>query len=288
MALVVRPARRADRSAIVAIGKRIWQGWDYVPLFFNRWLRQGDFWVAELDRVVIGCAKATELAPGEWWLEGLRVDPDRQGEGLGWEISRRVLELTLVHRPTTLRLATADVNRASINIIGRMGFRLLSTHRFLVGPARGRESGPQLRRPDPVQTFEFLANSVECRATHGLMPWTWLFRQVTPEYIGELCRRGLVRGWPERGELEGVLVARPHRYFPRDLDISFVHGTKPALAAFRQYLGGLARRRGSRRVSAMPTSRAMEQALAGFGLRRYQGIRRVLVYEYALADGAGQ
>ncbi|MEO0077916.1 MAG: GNAT family N-acetyltransferase [candidate division WOR-3 bacterium] len=285
MALIIRPARPSDRLKVVAISRRIWQGHDYLPLFFNRWIREGNFWVAELGHVVVGCAKATQLAPGEWWLEGLRVDPNQQGRGIGREISERVLQLTLTLRPKTLRLATANVNKASIRIINRMGFRLLSRHWFLVGPARGRASGVRLRRPKPDEAFTFIAGSSEYQAAAALMPYTWMFQQITPEYITELCGRGFVRAWPGRGRLEGIIVVRPHRYFPRDLDISFVHGTGPALAAFRQHLQALARRRGSRRISAMPASRAMFKALTRLGLKREEGIRHVLVYEYPTRTG---
>jgi GNAT superfamily N-acetyltransferase len=280
--LVVRPARLRDRPAIAAIGRRIWQGWDYVPLFFRRWVRDGSFWVAELDGRVVGCGKATEFARGEWWLEGLRVDPDMWGARIGTVISERVLEMTLARRPASLRLATADVNRTSLHMIRKMGFALLGTHRFLVGTARGMAERARLRRLDPEQAFQYIHASAELKAAHGLMPYTWLFQQVTRRHVEELCRRGFVRGWPLRGELEGLLVVRPHRYYPRDLDISFVDGSRAALAAFRQHLFHLARRQGSKRLSAMPAGRQMERALATFGMRRYPGIRQVLVFEYPL------
>jgi GNAT superfamily N-acetyltransferase len=132
--LTVRPMTMADKPAVMNISSRIWEGNDYVPLFYDRWVKEGGFWAGELRGRIVGYGKATELAPGELWLEGLRVDPGCRKQGIGKELSRQVVYRTLERRPVSLRLATADVNHESIHIIETvMGFKPYAQYRFFLG-----------------------------------------------------------------------------------------------------------------------------------------------------------
>ena len=87
MKLVVRPVTTADWPAVRRISSRIWEGRDYVLLFFRQLVREGGFWCGTRRGRVVGYGKTTELAPGEWWLEGLLVDPDCLHRGIGAELS---------------------------------------------------------------------------------------------------------------------------------------------------------------------------------------------------------
>jgi len=282
MELTVRPVRATDKSAVLGISRRIWGGHDYVPMFFSRWVRDGNFWIGEVSGRVIGCGKASELAPGEWWLEGLRLDPDWRGKGLGRELSCRILDRTLRLKPRSLRLSTASMNRTSIHIIGEMGFRLLSTHHLHSGRPRKPSRQVRLAVPEPGEALDYIRASSEYRAANGLMPYTWLFREVSLDYVRELGRRRFLNGYRTNGRLQGVLVVRPHRYFPQNLDISFVDGSPAAIQAFGRYIRQTAERRGSRHISAMPASRKMALVLSRWGIRSETGRWRVLVFEYPL------
>lgn len=70
---------------MLELTKTIWEGEDYVPQVWDDWLADphGQLSVAEIGGRVVGLGKLTRLAPGEWWLEGLRVDPQWQGRGIG-------------------------------------------------------------------------------------------------------------------------------------------------------------------------------------------------------------
>lgn len=282
MELMVRPALRADREAVLAISRQIWEGHDYVQHFFDRWIRAGGLVVGETRGRVIGFGKITDLAPGELWLEGLRVDPRVGGRGLGRELSRRILYAALDRRPCSLRLATADVNHASLAIIRNTAFRHILTYKYLTGAPPAAHAGPEPVHPSPAAAFEFLRSSEEQRLGHGLVPYVWLFREANPLHIAELNRKHWVFGFRRGGRLSGLLVMRPHRYDPTNLDISFAGGSRPALAAFRAFIGRVAARRGSRTVTGMAVGTEMAGALAGFGLKPVTGFKDVLVFEYPL------
>jgi len=216
MSLLVRPARVSDKPALMAIAKKVWDGNDYLPVFFEKWVRDVGFRVAEDQGRVVGCGKATHFGQGEWWLEGLRIDPDRQGHGMGTKLSFAILARTLEYRPKSLRLSTAEVNEDSIRIIGRMGFEpIVASHLFWGGPRdithfrnrgqscseacpRFRDRVPSPRRVTAYEALDYLAAHDELGLNCGLLPHTWKFREVTPRYMAELERRGCLFGVRER------------------------------------------------------------------------------------------
>jgi len=298
----------ADKPAVLRVSSRIWEGHDYVPLFFDRWVNEGGFWAAELRGRLVGYGKATQLSPGEWWLEGLRVDPKCRNRGVGKELSRQVLHRTLDERPVSLRLATADVNKESIHIIETvMGFKPFAHYRFFLGkPAEPGATGldrktgtvPRVRalqgtvpafrshaplvRPATREALDYIKRSPELLASKGLMQYTWLFRNLDRRYASELVRGGNVLGYRAGGRLAGLMILRPHRYRGNDLDISFVAGTARALAAFRSFLFRVAHECGTKNISGMAASEEMAAALKVMGMKPHPDIRAVLVYEYRI------
>jgi GNAT superfamily N-acetyltransferase len=281
--LRVRPVTMADKPAVMRISSRIWEGNDYVPSFFGRWAREGGFWAGELRGRLVGYGKATELAPGELWLEGLRVDPNCRNRGVGKELSRQVVYRTLKRRPASLRLATADLNHESIHIIETvMGFKLYAQYRFFVGTPPKPRPGPALAAPTVAKALDFIKRSAELTASRGLLASTWLFRSLDRRYLAELVRCGYVFGYSTAGKLTGLLVLRPHRYRGNDLDISFVGGDRQVLAAFRSFLSRVAHDCGTKNISGMAASDEMAKALQSLGMKPHPHISKVLVYEYPI------
>ncbi|HTW92660.1 MAG TPA: GNAT family N-acetyltransferase [bacterium] len=273
----------ADKPAVLRISRRIWEGNDYVPLFFDRWVEDGGFWAAELRRRIVGYGKATQLSPGEYWLEGLRVDPECRKQGIGKELSRRVLDKTLESRPVSLRLATADVNHESLHIIETvMRFKPLAQYRFFLGEPKKSRPGPALVTPSVAEALHYVRRSSELAASKGLLQYTWLFRTLDRRYMAELARSGYAFGYRSGGSLAGLLVLRPHRYHGNDLDISFVAGNRQALAAFRSFISRVAYDCGAKSISGMAASDEMAAAFASLGLKPHPRIGKVLVYEYPI------
>ncbi|MFO7651016.1 MAG: GNAT family N-acetyltransferase [bacterium] len=284
MALSVRPATAADRTAVLAISAQIWEGHDYLPKFFDRWVREGQFWVGVERGQAVGCGKATQFARGEWWLEGLRVDQRLTGRGLGTALSRAILARALDLRPSSLRLATADVNEASIHIIEKMGFRVLYSSRLFgcrVRPAAGG-NGAELDAASPAEALDFLSRSTEFAVNHGLLHHTWQFRSATLRHVRELCRSGRVFGTRERGRLSGLLILRPHRYEPRDLDICLAEGSPRSVEQMRRFVLARARDSGSKWIEAMACGELMQRAVRRMGLRPDREVKAVPVYEYPI------
>ena len=105
---VVRPALPRDIADMVEFTKFIWGGHDYVGYVFAEWLKdpRGQLLAAEYAGKCIGCAKVSFLAPGQWWLEGFRVDPNHQGLKIGSKLDASANEWFDEHADGTLRLLT--------------------------------------------------------------------------------------------------------------------------------------------------------------------------------------
>lgn len=104
----IRPALPRDSADVAEFTKFIWGGHDYVGYVFPEWLKdpQGQLLAAEYAGKCVGCAKVSFMAPGQWWLEGFRVDPNHQGLKIGSRLDAAANEWFDAHGDGTLRLLT--------------------------------------------------------------------------------------------------------------------------------------------------------------------------------------
>jgi hypothetical protein len=260
--------------------RRVWDGHDYVPLVFDRWVRDGGFYLAQLGRRIVGCGKVTEFAPGELWLEGLRVDPLLHGRGLGTEVSRRIILTALDRRPRSLRFATGETNQASLSIVKHQAFRLIARPQLFSGTPPPAADGPEPVRPRVDEVLDYLLASEELRLNRGLLARGWLFRELDRRYAAELCRAGAARGVRQGRKLVGLLVVQPQRRDERNIDVCHISGLVRAQEVLRRYVGRYAAARGSQALRAMASGNEMAGALARLGLKPAAGFRQALVFEY--------
>lgn len=107
-AIVCRPALPKDTPDVIELTRTIWEGHDYVPLVWEDWLAdsEGLLAVAEYAGRAVGVVKLTHLSPGEWWLEGLRVDPKFQGQHIASHMHEYIVDYWARLGDGTLRLTT--------------------------------------------------------------------------------------------------------------------------------------------------------------------------------------
>ncbi len=121
----IRPAQESDTPGVMELSSRIWDGEDYVPYVWSEWLSdsRGMLVVADYQQRVIGLGKLTRLSEEDWWLEGLRVQPDFEGRGIASQIHEFLMETWTKIGSGTVRLGTASYNLAVQHICNRLGFR---------------------------------------------------------------------------------------------------------------------------------------------------------------------
>jgi GNAT superfamily N-acetyltransferase len=285
MAITIRRAQPKDRKGIERICTNTWGGWDYVPQYFSRWVREKGFYVMLDGRKIIGLAKYTELTPREFWLEGLRIDPACRSHGLGWKLSRFIMKRVLAEKPISLRLTTGRRNRHSRAIIRRMGLRLLVSLYGRNGRVPRRTGKPDVFVPTPEAAYRYIRRTCEFRAAKGMLQHTWQFYTITPKLMQELHARKRLFACGCNENLRGLLIVQPGRYGTDRLDLSFIEGDRKALGEFHKQLALIARRQKAKYLSGMAAGKSVLRHLGGLRLRPRHGkalVRHVMVYEYPL------
>lgn len=232
---MLRSARPEDRDAILAISAQIWEGEDYIPLVLDGWLAEGGLAVAELDGHLAGLGKLTVFAPGEVWLEGLRVDPVHRGKGVAKALAQHQFESALALKPRSIRFATAEVNVESLHIAAKQGFQEIARFTYVEGPAREEAAPPGVSPVHDVNlAWEAVRASSAYRDARGFLGLGWRFPELTRERLAERVSRGEVFAWGDPSR--GLLILAPDPYAPAAFAaVAFLHGDDAAVDSLLRF-----------------------------------------------------
>jgi hypothetical protein len=245
--------------------------------------------LAESQGQVVGLAKLTRLADGEWWLQGLRVDPAHQRRGIARHLQTCLVETAKCQGHGTLRFGTHSTNEPIHRLAARDSFRHVATYgRYRadpltsVGPARA----PSLRRltePEIADAWALIHDSPRLLASSGLYEDAWAWRNLTRERLAHHVSAGDVWGIDRPGEnQDGVdqgqedagnelwglaLICGVEQAGP--LYVGYVDGTDDALVPVLQGLQRLAAQLDCAEVIAMPVDEpALLAAVEAAGYER--------------------
>ena len=279
--LVVRRARPEDRDAILSMSEQIWGGGDYLPLIWDRWLEDPDgvLLTACLDGRPVGMSKISVLAPGEVWLEGLRLHPDLQGKGLSSQINQVTFGEAMKLEPRTVRYSTATVNTASRHLGEKSGFWQIARTRWMWGAARAR--GALKGRVATPSEFDhvhaFIRNSECYERTGGLLAIGWKFPALTGRRLRRLVSSGNVLVHPARGRISAVAIYDVGA-IDNDLSLGFVDGPDEEIAILARDVRRVAGRLGHKDASAMVPEGRIADVVYGSGFDAIHPFHAV-VYE---------
>lgn len=197
----IRQAQPGDKARIEEISSKIWDGDDYVPLVFDKWVTQenGEFSVVTLDGVVAGCTKITELPNDVLWLEGIRVDTDYRGKGLGREMAKYQIQRSKEMGYSRLELSTFVENYESIAIIEKNGFERVASFKFLMHELKNLDQVG--KKPIDLNAFRCVTDLDEARSILDLVNTDnrqsyinldWTFLKCDEDLIKELLSRKML------------------------------------------------------------------------------------------------
>ncbi len=220
--IAVRRARAADRAAVLAFATHTWEGWDYVPQVWDAWLAAADGILlvacaagaatgadgtAIADRQPVAMSRLALLAPGEAWVEGIRVDPAVRGREVATNLQVAELAWAAAHDVRVVRYTTGQDNEASHRLGARHGF-LRQADRRSYGPRRDAGSGDEVRPADPsaLRTLDVQAHATEVERWWRLVandptfiagdslyePRGWAFQRLDADRFAAHVRRGEV------------------------------------------------------------------------------------------------
>ncbi len=214
--LTIRPARREDRAALEAIASQIWDGEDYLPDVLDDWFNDPyhGFYVAALRDQVIGAAKITRFADDEWWLEGLRVDPAYQRQGLARILHHFALNQVRQMGSGVVRFSTASTNEAVKRLAKETGFDHVAAYLPYGVDALDEpvQSAGPLNPDDAPRVQAWLDQSAYVAAAQHSYEVDWVFYRLTAGRLANLLAAGQVYGWSpdnHHDPLSGVLILSP-------------------------------------------------------------------------------
>ncbi len=210
MSFVIRPARAADKEAVLAFCTHTFHWGDYLPLVWDDWLADevGALLVATHNDAPVGVAKVTLLAPTEAWLEGLRVHEAYRRRGLAWQFLIRCLEVARQRGAQVARLMTSSKNIAVHKTTERAGMRHVASALSLLAQALPPAAGSAPLVPLTVRDWP----EVSARIIHGtalaemggLYGAAWAWQALTEAKLRAHLEHGQV--WALQDSSGGVVA----------------------------------------------------------------------------------
>lgn len=186
----IRPATQDDYDEVVSFTQDTWgEDSDYIPRVFDEWLdEQGDgrmTLVAEIDGTVAGLAQAVMLSPTESWGQGMRVNPDYRGEGVGTAVTDALFEWSRDQGAVVMRNMVFSWNQAGLGQSRAVGYDPATEFRWLQPePAAGEIPDTVTDDVDAAWAFWTDSDAREALAGLGLdMDESWALRELTPDLL---------------------------------------------------------------------------------------------------------
>ncbi len=197
--IVCRPAQAKDTEAVMELSSHIWEGGDYLPYVWEEWLAdpEGLLGVAEIHGRVAGVFKLTRFQDDEWWMEGLRVHPDFQGQGVASHIHNYVVDTWRKIGKGVIRLVTASFNIKVHHMCEQGGFRRMVE----VIPYRAEslpektESFNLLTKEDAGQALELAESSEMFNLASRMVNLGWVYGDLQLKHIQATIDKGRAWWW---------------------------------------------------------------------------------------------
>lgn len=129
-ALMFRRATLADETAVLALTAPLIDGPDYIAHSFQAWVhdQRGIFVVVLADEQLVATSKISELGPGEWWFEGLRVARTYRQRGIATALQYHLVKTVEEMGWGTVRFLTGSNNRTVCRLADMTQFFRRSCH----------------------------------------------------------------------------------------------------------------------------------------------------------------
>jgi GNAT superfamily N-acetyltransferase len=194
--IVFRKLTHEDYEDIIDISKDIWDGGDYLPSVFHKWVDDKGFFLGGVDienNKVVSVAKLSILYDGSGWIEGLRVHKNYRGQKLGKKVTEEILiratealENGLINK---IAFATHITNIESKTMMEKLNFKLKETQVLAIKNISSIE--PNIKKEDfHIEswdvTFEEFKNHPYLKSRNGLLPLAFVFEEVTQKLYESL------------------------------------------------------------------------------------------------------
>jgi GNAT superfamily N-acetyltransferase len=203
--ITLRPVRPTDHDRVVEIARKVWEGRDYLPRVFDRWVADAGsaFEAAEIEGEVVGLQRLRPYAPGLVWYEGLRVAAEYRRQGVARAMLASAIEEAREQGFREMRLGTGSADAA--RLFETAGFHRIVDVRWWRGPRV--EGGEPARMPDHAEAARLwaaIAASPGLELYQGVSADFNGAHDLGPEELRRLAREGMLRVGPGGRALVGL------------------------------------------------------------------------------------
>jgi GNAT superfamily N-acetyltransferase len=269
MDLVFRPARAKDKPRVLEITAHTWDDSDYIPEVWDNWLAdpQGELTVAVDDGVMVALSKLTQVVGDQWWIEGLRVDPERRLEGIGQAMTAYQVANAKRLGGRVVRYATGIRNEGSHRIAERTGFHVLT--RFVERVAEKLDSPLKAQvstKADLGAAWNLAYGSDLFNAANGVYVFRWKAYPMTCERLAEHLDQGMIMSVREAsGHLAAWCIVDNDPNWD-GIEVTSLSGTQDGIAKLARAMRAQASSLGKAMVEVMmPPHPCVLEALAAAG-----------------------
>ncbi len=121
-----------DIPAVISLCHQIWNGEDYIPTVIDSWIQKsvplssytyGAFYMSSSSaEILVALGRIRFLSRDIAWLEGGRVDPKYQKQGIGVQLAQYALEYARTRGSRYAQYDTWSQNYGSIAVARHLGF----------------------------------------------------------------------------------------------------------------------------------------------------------------------
>lgn len=272
-ALTVRLARPEDKAAVLAFCTHTWDWGDYIPQVWDEWLadESGRLLVALLDERPVAVEHMQMVAPGECWLEGMRVDPTVRGQGISRKLNEQAMREAYKLGARVARLATRFDNVIAQRALAAGGFQQVGTYLHYEAPAEPLRGAPLpvVAAPEELPALlAFLAGSNVAPLTGGLIYGDWgdRTRALTTEVLQDRLASGQVLTLRQWDDFQAIAMCSFQDTDGQVLLVEYIDGTSEGIGRLAYGLRALAAERGLEHVAiTLPNLLMLRDALEGTG-----------------------
>jgi len=288
---LIRPARAADREAVLAFCARTFEWGDYVPLVWDEWLadEQGPLLVATFNDELVGVAKVSLLTPTEAWLQGLRVHEQYRRRGLAWQFLLHCLDAARQRGAQVARLATGSKNVAVHKTAARAGMRRVASVIPLEAQALASSEGfaslTRLGSDDWPQVSVRILNSAALVEMGGLYGAGWVWHRLTPDKLRTHLEHGQVLVLRQSsGEIVATAILSDVDQKWKALEVAYADGSEHHVQMLAHALQQCAASLQLQKVEVMiPAASSLRQAFVQAGYTpEMEADAEIWVYELEL------
>ncbi|MGM0509976.1 MAG: GNAT family N-acetyltransferase [Thermoplasmatota archaeon] len=241
--LILEGVKYSDKEEIEELTKGIWEGHDYVPKVFDKWVEEGGFYKGILDGKIIAIDKYTWLEDGVIWLEGLRVHPEYQGMGYGREMLDRFMDIVDSLDPKKEKFMTATTKDEVKHMAEEGGFHLVQSYYYLYMDEEdiqeksdeNFEIGHEVKKGVSSQNiWDLVRSSDEYVANKGQYMANWIAHDMSETLVKDEVEGGNCFVVKERDEISGVIFFHFDEY-RRIFSIPFAAGDEGCVVSLIRF-----------------------------------------------------